>query len=206
MNMLIGVDFDNTIVCYDELFHQVAAARGLIPAGIPARKNAVRDHLRRAGQEDLWTELQGLVYGPEMREARPFPGVLECFTRCSSLGIQVRIISHRTRHPYLGEPYDLHQSARQWLAARGFCDPARLGLRECDVFLELTRQDKLARIAETGCTHFIDDLPEFLSEAGFPAGVERILFDPGDTHRQWRASGRATSWAAMEKLLFGESL
>ena len=36
--MVLGVDFDNTIVRYDELFHSVAVERGLIPATLPARK------------------------------------------------------------------------------------------------------------------------------------------------------------------------
>jgi hypothetical protein len=36
------------------------------------------------------------------------------------------------------------------------------------VFLEPTKADKLTRIATLGCTHFIDDLPEFLSDPGFP--------------------------------------
>ena len=36
--MLIGVDFDNTIVCYDGLFHRVAVEQGLIPQKFPRVK------------------------------------------------------------------------------------------------------------------------------------------------------------------------
>ena len=32
--MILGVDFDNTIVAYDSLFHRVALERGLIPADL----------------------------------------------------------------------------------------------------------------------------------------------------------------------------
>jgi hypothetical protein len=32
-----------------------------------------------------------------------------------------------------------------------------------------------------GCTHFIDDLPEFLLEDDFPEGTLRILFAPAGT-------------------------
>jgi len=46
------------------------------------------------------------------------------------------------------------------------------------VFFETTKEAKLARICACACTHFIDDLPEFLTLADFPPGVERILFDP----------------------------
>jgi len=49
--MVLGVDFDNTIVRYDDLFHRVAVERGLVPATVPARKNDVRDFLRQQGRE-----------------------------------------------------------------------------------------------------------------------------------------------------------
>ena len=47
--MLVGVDFDNTIVSYDALFWNVALEKKLIPESVPPVKNAVRDHLRAAG-------------------------------------------------------------------------------------------------------------------------------------------------------------
>jgi len=42
----IGIDFDNTIVSYDTLFHRVALERGLIPISVPANKISVREYLR----------------------------------------------------------------------------------------------------------------------------------------------------------------
>ena len=75
--MIVGVDFDNTIVGYDQLFHRVAVERGLVPTGMEPTKSAVRDQLRNTGQEDAWTELQGYVYGARMKEAEPISGALE---------------------------------------------------------------------------------------------------------------------------------
>jgi hypothetical protein len=69
--MLIGIDFDNTIVRYDRLFHHVALEKGLIPASVPASKGDVRDYLRSIGGEQDWIELQGIVYGVRMHEADP---------------------------------------------------------------------------------------------------------------------------------------
>lgn len=184
--MLIGVDFDNTIVCYDEVFYQAAVKQGLVPKETPVVKDAVRDYLRRCGQEDLWTELQGHVYGACMADAAPFPGVLDFFARCRERSISAYIISHKTRHPFRGQQYDLHQSARGWLKSKG--------LDGDHVFLELTKEAKLKRIAEVGCTHFIDDLPEFLGEPAFPRDVERILFDPNNHHPEARQFHRFASW------------
>jgi hypothetical protein len=117
--------------------------------------------------------------------------------------IPVVIISHRTRYPYLGEKHDLHQAARTWLAALGFCDPDRTGLRSDRVYLELTKQDKIARIADAACSHFIDDLPEFLDDPAFPAGVQKILFDPGEVYGDCGIACRAASWGAIGRLLLG---
>jgi hypothetical protein len=199
--VLIGVDFDNTIVCYDELFWRLARERELIPQDTPPSKGAVRNALRAADREDVWTELQGYTYGSRMAEARPFPGALEFFHRCRRSGVTAHIISHRTRYPYLGKRFDLHQAARDWLAAHGFHDPAGIGLEESRVHFELTKQNKLARIAAVGCTHFIDDLPEFLEESGFPAGVQGFLFDPNGLHAHYSAATRMTSWKNIERRL-----
>jgi len=199
--MLIGVDFDNTIVCYDGLFHRVAVEQGLIPHEVPVSKGQVRDYLRQCGKEDVWTEMQGYVYGDRMKEADPFPGVLEFFTRCVQDGVKVCIVSHKTRHPYIGPKYDLHEAAKGWLISQGFYDRDRINLSPDQVYFELTKQEKLERIAKQQCTHFIDDLPEFLGEPGFPAGVERILFDPQNHHLTGHSFRRATAWPEIEALI-----
>ncbi len=197
--MLIGIDFDNTIVSYDEVFHRVAVERGLIAPGTPAVKDAVRDALRRADREDDWTELQSFVYGPGMEQAAPSPGVVEFLARCRERGVAVRIISHRTKKPFRGPAHDLHAAAYAWLASHRFFE--NTGLRPEQVFFEETKAGKLSRIAEQGCTHFIDDLPEFLCEPAFPPGVERLLFDPSGTHQS--PFPDVCSWAEAEALTLG---
>ena len=179
--MIIGVDFDNTIVCYDALFPRVAVERGLVPASVAATKNAVRDYLRAAGREPEWTALQGYVYGPRMAEAEPYPGVQNFFRACREHCITVVIISHKTRHPFIGEPYDLHAAAQDWLKRLGFLSPDGAGLGPEKVYFELTKSAKLARIAACECTHFIDDLPEILNDAAFPANTAQLLFAPTAT-------------------------
>jgi hypothetical protein len=196
--MIIGVDFDNTIVCYDALFHRVALERGLIPGDFPVNKTAVRDHLRATGREDIWTEMQGEVYGPRLAEAAPYPGVIAFFRTCREQAIPVRIISHKTRYPYRGERHDLHAAARSWLEQHGFFDVAHSGLRRADVFFETSKEAKLGRISACGCTHFVDDLPELLAHADFPEGVERYLFDPEQLHAEVGAVHRSSSWKELQ--------
>jgi hypothetical protein len=199
--MLIGVDFDNTIVCYDELFHRVAVEAGLIPPSVPATKGEVRCYLESRGLGDVWTELQGYVYGIRLSEAPPFPGVLEFFRRGAQSDLSLAIISHKTRFPARGPRYDLHQAARRWLEVHGFFDPERIGLPTVRVFFELSQEEKLVRIAREGCTCFIDDLPQLLTSRDFPIGVRsRILFDPHGRHAREEGLCHTTSWAEIGQL------
>jgi len=199
--MSIGADFDNTIVCYDALFHRLAVEQGLIPPDLPPRKGEIRDYLRRIDRENDWTVLQGHVYGDRLDEAEPYPGALEFFTTCRTANREVFIISHRTRTPYLGPSYDLHAAAYRWLERRGFFAPEGFGISRGAVFFELTKQSKLDRIRTVGCDLFIDDLPEFLAEPGFPPAVTRILFDPNGSHNVPPGVLRTSSWAEIAALV-----
>src|SRR5262245_38498792 len=116
--MRIGIDFDNTLVCYDQLFWALARERGAIDDAIPRRKEAVRDDLRRRGFEPLWTELQGVAYGSRILEAAPFPGAIEALAEFRRRGWRTFVISHKTQTPYAGPMYDLHAAAMQWLSAQ----------------------------------------------------------------------------------------
>jgi hypothetical protein len=144
--------------------------------------------------EDRWTAMQGYVYGERMIDAPAFPEALELIARLVQARVPVFIVSHKTKHPYLGPKYDLHQSARAWLESNGVFDLDRIGIARGDVFFELTKQAKLQRIADLRCTHFIDDLPELLSEPTFPMDVVRMLFDPTNDHADSPLFARSLSW------------
>lgn len=192
--MIIGVDFDNTIVCYDNVIYRVAVQKGFIPTSLSATKEVIRDYLRNSGKEEAWTELQGYIYGSVIKEAPPFPGVKDFFSHYLRQGINLSIISHKTLYPFLGPKYDLHRAAHEWLDFHGFYDPSQIGLSPSQVYFELTKQQKLDRIAKIGCTHFIDDLPEFLSEPSFPSSVQRILFNPTQDHSVSFPYWQVSSW------------
>jgi hypothetical protein len=200
MAVCLGVDFDNTLICYDEVFHRVAMEQGLVPPDTLRTKEAVRGYLRAAGREDAWTELQGHVYGSRLREAHPFPGALAFLAQALRRGIPVAIISHKTRNPYRGPAVDLHAAAMDWLAGQGCFDPARIGLARDRVFFRETKEAKIEQIAAVGCSHFIDDLPEILLAERFPGSTEKLLFAPAGSPAL--ASGSAltcmSSWAQIQ--------
>lgn len=196
--MRIGLDFDNTIVSYDSLFHKVASEQNLIPIETPVNKLAVRDHLRKIGQENRWTEMQGYVYGARMDEAAAYTGLIEFIYQASSAGHTLSIMSHKTLHPFLGPQYDLHASARGWIERHLLWQDQPL-IPAAQIYFELTKTEKIARIAAENCDVFIDDLPEILLADGFPAHTERLLFDPERHHTQSEIAGLKCfdSWAGI---------
>ena len=191
----IGIDFDNTIVCYDDVFFRAALEKKLIPDTLSQSKTQIRDYFRAHQREDEWTELQGYVYGARMDLARPFPGVDAFFHFCRKEEIKLSIISHKTRHPYLGPKYDLHAAAKNWLKKQSFFHPG------VTPFFELTLPEKLKRIGKEQCDFFIDDLPELLNESQFPSNVTKILFDPGNLHPTNPNWLKITSWNQVLSIL-----
>jgi hypothetical protein len=199
--MRIGIDFDNTIACYDGVFHAAALERGLIPSDLARDKNSVRDHLNGSGRKDDFTELQGYVYGARMDLVSPYPGFAEFVRLARTAGHALFIISHKTRHPLRGPRHDMHAAARGFLVAHGLIGDGAARIDPANVHFELTKEDKVARAARLGVDVFIDDLPEILDLPGFPPGMRKILFDP-DRKFAARAAGIAaveprTSWAAI---------
>ena len=177
--MLIGLDCDNTIICYNEAIALLAEELFELPAEVPRTKLGLRNYLRAAGREHEWTAFQGELYGPGMRYAEPFDGAIATMQQLLAEGHELVIISHRSRRPYAGEPHDLHLAARNWVADRlqsiGLF--GTIGDKSVIHFLE-TRDQKVAMVAELSCAVFIDDLPEVLSAPGFPLDTYGILFDP----------------------------
>jgi len=196
--MRIGIDFDNTIVSYDVLFHKVAVERGVVPPSVPQTKLAVRDYLRNIGEEDAWTEMQGYVYGKRMNDAATYPGVSEFLRWARTNDIQISVISHKTRYPFLGPQYDLHRAAREWAELR-FADDEGWLIEPQRVFFELTQEAKLERITAARCDYFIDDLPEILLASGFPSNTARILFDPERSHSSVGGLVRLASWDEIQR-------
>jgi hypothetical protein len=189
---IIGVDLDNTIICYDEAFHRAALERAWIAAETPVSKNAVKSAILASAGNERWTELQGYVYGPGIQAAQAYPGVVEFFRACSAREIPTTIISHKTQFAAAGPHYDLRAAAAGWLNASGL-----IGLPHQPaghVIFASTRAEKIDAIRRLGCTTVIDDLPEIFEDSAYPRETDFILFDPDDAHADWSATPRAKSW------------
>lgn len=177
----VGVDLDNTLAFLDHLFQERAVQRGWLPAMPVLDKTGVRQALRtRPHGEHLWQQLQAEVYGPAMQQARLMDGAREFLQHCRQQGVAVHIVSHKTRHASAApDSWDLRQAARDWLETQGFFAADGLAIPRDHLFFAATRSEKVARITALKLSHFVDDLPEVLTDAAFPANILRLWFNPG---------------------------
>ena len=206
MQRVIGVDFDNTIAAYDQVFYEAALERGLIPAGVEPRKRAIRDRLRLESDGELaWQRIQGLVYGPLMPRARLMAGVEDFLLNCRRAGFRVVVVSHKTEYGHFDETRtNLRDAALAWMTAAGFFDPARFGLERRDVYFESSREAKARRIAALACSDFIDDLEEVFLEPDFPAGTFKVLLAPGVDDAERAGAIVMGSWREISEHYFAE--
>src|SRR5215472_6099494 len=94
-DMKIGIDLDNTLICYDQAFQRVGREEGLLPASFVGDKAAVKRALLKERPDGLlWETLQGLVYGRRIDAATLFDGVARFLEVCHARGGTVAIVSH----------------------------------------------------------------------------------------------------------------
>ncbi len=208
MALRIGIDFDNTIVCYDEVFARTAKAAGLIPQDFRGGKASVRQFIRGLScGEEKWQRLQGRVYSDQMDGAALFAGAARFLSRCRRRAdTSVFIVSHKTEFGHFdASGINLREVARAWMVKHGFFEKGGFNLSSDALYFEHTRDDKIKRIARLGCTHFIDDLEEVLGHSRFPAGVRRILFLNGRSDIPAVTYEVCADWQEIEETVFANA-
>jgi len=200
----IGIDFDNTIICYDKVFAAAARQRGLVPEGWDGLKTDVRDFLRsRAGGELAWQGLQGFVYGKGIGGAEIYPGVREFLAASRKAGASVHIVSHKTQFGHQDpDRVDLREAARGWLKSAGLIDAADAAISAGNVYFEDTLAAKVERLASLQLDIFIDDLVDVFAQPHFPKATRSILFTQSRPPHPAHCEPLAT-WADIHRGVFG---
>jgi hypothetical protein len=210
--MRVGLDLDNTLVRYDEVFMAAANINGLTSGAELNSKRQVRELIRgKPGGEESWQKLQGEVYGKLMYRATLMPDVSWFLYRCRYSGIMVNIVSHKTEYGhYDKEKIPLRKSAIDLLSRLKILSEDSSCLVKAVEFFS-TRKDKVDYIAGKKYDWFIDDLPEIFAMSNFPKETNKLLFKPGyrdesveiDTVATWleigeRLLGHWKDWEVIE--------
>jgi hypothetical protein len=177
VDMIIGIDFDNTIINYSDLFYEAGLSLGVLPDNAGFSKKTIREYLIGIGREDDWIKIQGLVYGEYIRNAKVMDGFSPFSDLCYENGWKIFIISHKTQDSIVGEKFNLRTPAINWLEKNRIFGMDIRGAVE-GVFFEATRSEKVGRINQLGCDIMIDDLAEVLLHPDLLEGIIKILYDP----------------------------
>jgi len=206
MKFRIGIDFDNTIACYEHVFMHGAWAQGLVLDDVILSKPAIKEKiLAQVDGDSNWQKLQGQIYGKYMHKASVFPGFAEFLMLAKSRGHDIFIVSHKTEFGHFDEEkISLPAEALKWLIKNKFVGEKSGMLQKDVVFFEPTREKKIERITSLSCTHFVDDLPEVLDEPAFPGRTEKILFIPGLAVDKSILSYSSGSWRAITRRILGD--
>ncbi len=166
--MLIGIDLDNTIAIYDE------AIRELPDGSNFTCKQDYSNFLINNGKNDLWTELQGSLYGPLMKYASIAKNFKLAVRYFAIKNYEITIISHRTKYPYKGKKYNLHVYANKWIEDN-LIELFEIYKIRYSIYLCETKNEKIIKIKENNCNYFIDDLQSIYDDSNFPRQKTKFI-------------------------------
>jgi len=196
-DFVIGLDFDNTLVSYDDAMHQTALEFNFIEENATVQnKQGIRDYIRKLPEGEIkWQKLQAEVYGKRMSQARLMKGAEKFLKICKEHDIKTFIVSHKSKYAAQDkERINLQETALNWMRQNRFFDRTGFGLSEDHVYFEESRREKAFRIKKLGCTHFIDDLQEIFREEPFPQETVPILFSPSNSQHVIEGGKVFRSW------------
>jgi len=198
----IGLDLDNTLICYERAFASASKFIKLLPQPWSgSKKELKRALLSQPSGERLWQSLQGQVYGTGIVDAELFPGVERFMLRCRYRGYDVFIVSHKTEFGHFDVTRaPLRKAAMSWMQEKGFFYPSGFGIPKDNVYFMDTRKRKVSKISKLNLDVFVDDLEEVFDEKEFPS-IKKVLFsNEPDTIRSEVVFG---NWCDIEEHLLG---
>jgi hypothetical protein len=138
MKFRIGVDFDNTIACYDEVFPKLTKILGFIDGEVTQSKAGVKQAILALPKGDIaWQTLQGRAYGRYMHWASVFPGFVEFLCLSKLRGHEIFIVSHKSELGHFDEEQiSLRGAAMQWMRNTGLVESGKLSISEKNIFFE----------------------------------------------------------------------
>ena len=195
--MKIGLDLDNTIINYDNIFYEVAYEKNLIPKYIEKSKNAVKDYLHINGKHKDFTLIQGQVYGTFLLRAKLYEGVKSFVNFMIQKGNIIYIVSHKTKYPILGPKINMHEKALEFLNKKGIVN--KFLINKDNIYFEDTLENKINKIVELNIDVFIDDLPVVISNINLLNKTKGILIDYGK--KEVEGPHIKHDWTSIQKYL-----
>ena len=201
--MIIGLDFDNTLACYNDIFSSEAKLKGLVGEKWKGSKYDLKQIINcQQGGETVWQKLQGQVYGPSMKYATLYHGVARFLLRCKLEGHKIFIVSHKTKYGHFDKTKTLlRNESLKWMESQGFFKNNIYGINKKNIFFANTQSEKVLKIKSLNLDVFVDDLEEIFLHHDFPE-IQQILFSSSSSSQS--NAQLFNNWADIEKAAIGE--
>ena len=199
----IGLDFDNTIVDYRNVYTSLAKKFN-VPASGVINKNLIKNFIITEFGEPQWTKLQGEIYGPLMKLANLSVGFENFIINIlNKKSVKVSIISHRTKTPDSGDNYNLHEFAQDWLKK----NLSQSVLSKINIYFLETIEKKIDQINASKVDYFVDDLEKILTHPNLSKEIKKIFYTPDKNEAP--SNGKIVTihnWPDLEKILNKEEI
>jgi hypothetical protein len=174
----IGIDLDHTIIDYRNVFAERAMSLGFIDSKVKLTKDEVKKIIKKSDNgERKWSFLQSDVYSEGICDAVIMEDFSAFVKACREYKIQLSVISHKTKNnPFDPLERDLQKAALSWMEHNHFFNKEELRFSRKQINFAETVEDKVARIEQLKCSHFIDDLFKVLSHPRFPKSTRKSLY------------------------------
>ena len=199
LNMVIGFDFDNTIIDYSNSFKILAKKKKYNKINSNLDKNSLKDFLIKNKKQNEWTIIQGEVYGKYITRAELYKGFIKLFRYLLKKNIKIFIVSHKTKYPYLGKKINLRKEAKKWIQKNIIYKNKIFNFSMKNVYFENSIEKKINRIVKLKCNIFIDDLPQILNL--LPKNIIKFLFNPNAKKKIKENYKTIESWAKFYDLI-----
>lgn len=168
----LGLDLDNTLIDYTVSCKSLAPNFGINKSS--ATRDLIRSHLRHPDNDEEWQRFQSLLYTDGLDSAQPAPGAVELIRGCKNRGLEVFIVSHKTKSgPERFGARNLRAPALQWLTKHNLVPNL---IPKHHVFFTDSVDAKVESIANLRLDVFVDDLPELLSHPKWPSSTLGLRF------------------------------
>ena len=171
----LGIDLDNTIICYDELIYKLAKKKFYklnLNKNLNS-KNIIKSEIINNYNNAEWTKLQGLIYGEKLNYASLFDDFYNTIKQLKNY-YDIYIVSHKTKHPSIGKKVNLRKASKNFLRNKNISYCENELIKNENIFFTNTKKEKIEIIKKNKIDIFIDDLDGILKD--LPESIYKIHF------------------------------
>ena len=177
--MKIGIDLDNTIIDYENIFIKTAKVNKFIfqNSKILNKKDLKKTILRKRSIE-TWQLLQGIVYGKKIKNAQIMSNFISFIKTAEIFDCEIFIVSHKTKYGhYLNKKINLQTEAYKWIKFNLIENNKLKIIKKKNIYFCESLREKVNQINKLDLDIFIDDLPKVVNHTNLSKKILKILLN-----------------------------